>query len=263
MAPASASGRTQGPASAARPGRLTARPCCSPTAAGNLETTSGTKPLQPRTALYGYNNDQSGGPDGGHTILSGYNPSWTPGQIAFTAGTSDDDSGLNFNGDMCDMPTPDAGNEACIEVYSTSTKDFSYPVLSNGDPLTASCDIDSGNYGQTYLAIDWARWSPNGENLIYEYQVENAQSASCSPPPSSAWFVGSLVGGSYAPATQVGDQQADYSPDGKYIVLANALPGQTANVIIESNTGANRKTLAQGYEPDWQPIPGARVGERS
>lgn len=67
------------------------------------------------------------------------------------------------------------------------------------------------------------------------------------------WKIGTKNGPQ--PVTLAGDKQADYSPDGTKIVLANAPPGRTSYIIIESNTGTNRKTLTQGYQPNWQPLP--------
>jgi hypothetical protein len=37
--------------------------------------------------------------------------------------------------------------------------------------------------------------------------------------------------------------------------LTGTQPGQKPDTIIESNTGANRSTLTQEYQPSWQPLP--------
>jgi dipeptidyl aminopeptidase/acylaminoacyl peptidase len=197
---------------------------------GTLETTSGTKPLQSRSALYGYNEDWQ---PTVYTVLQGNNPSWTSGRIAFT--------GDNQYGTECDQPEGSGTfDETCIEVYDTSSHNFAY--ASN---LTANCDT-SGGLGP-FTALDWPRWNPAGSDLLFQYQQETGETCSGLP-----WYAATTA--SYQLATQPGDQQADYSPDGNYIVLANALPGKTANIIIESSTGTNRRTLTQGYQPNWQPL---------
>lgn len=200
---------------------------------GTLETTSGTTPLQPRTALHGYNEQQATG-----TVLHGNNPSWGPGNIAFTATN-------NSPGAMCEYPGGSSTfGQICIEIYNTTTHDFTFRT--NSVNLTANCGADGGD--GPYLTIDKARWAPNGSNLVYQYQNEVGDTCSATP-----CFITST--NSPVPATKAGDQQPDYSPDGTKIVLVNALPGQTASIVIETNTGTSRKTLTQGYEPNWQPLP--------
>ena len=201
---------------------------------GTLETTSGIMPLQPRHALYGYNDDYS---PSTYTVLGGNNPSWMASGIAFTS------TNLRGTGLMCDEGAGSSTMDAsCIEIYAVATKHFSIPTSSSNGYLAASSCYYTG-----IDTLDWARWAPDGSNLLYSYQLD---SGDCGTP--LPWNVSTLYGP--VPATQNGDQQADYSPDGTKIVLANALPGQTANIIIESNTGASRKTLTQGYQPDWQPL---------
>jgi hypothetical protein len=211
---------------------------------GKLETTSGTAPFQPRHALYGTN--QNWVPPV-HTVLAGNDPSWTAGRIAFLAANQNGNTGAS----MCDTPMGSGTfGETCVEVYNTSTKSFAYsliyPIPSGS--VTGGCGSDGSN--ATYLAVGWPRWAPNGSNLVYQYETETDIPNPCDGSP---WSVATIKGPK--PASQPGDQQADYSPDGTKIVLANALPGQTARIIIESNTGTNRKTLTQGYQPNWQPIP--------
>jgi hypothetical protein len=89
-------------------------------------------------------------------------------------------------------------------------------------------------------------WAPDGSDLLYQYQTWN-DDCTASPTNISAVY-GNVV-------SQPGDAAADYSPDGTRIVLTSTLPGQKGNIIIESNTGANRRTLTQRYEPSWQPLP--------
>jgi dipeptidyl aminopeptidase/acylaminoacyl peptidase len=205
---------------------------------GTLETTSGTTPLQSRTALYGYNLDWN---TTVYTVLQGNNPSWTSGKIAFI--------GDNQFGTASECDEPEGSGtfaETCVEVYDTSSHNFSYSSSQFGT-LTANCGTDGGN--ADFSALDWPRWDSDGSNLIFQYQQEAGQSCSES---ENTWFAATTASSQLA--TQPGDQQPDYSPDGNYIVLANALAGKTANVIIESSTGTNRRTLTQGYQPNWQPL---------
>jgi Tol biopolymer transport system component len=208
---------------------------------GRLETTSGTTPLQARHALYGYNQDWT---PTAYTVLAGNNPSWTAGRIAFTAANQYGNTGAS----MCDTPMGSGTfAETCIEVYNTSSKKLAYPLGQSGSGLTAGCGSNGSN--ATYLALDWPRWAPGGSNLLYQYETETDNPEPCDGSP---WSVATI--NTSAPAAKPGDQQADYSPDGTKIVLANALPGQKANVVIESVAGANRRILTQGYQPNWQPL---------
>jgi len=196
---------------------------------GTLETTSGTQPLQPSHALYGYNQDDNAT----YTVLQGNNPSWTTGNIAFTASPG--------TADVCYPPGGSSlMGEMCIDVYDTRNKDFS---TANGVPVATQCPSYGGasNIG----LVNWARWAPDSSNLLFQYKMWNSD---CTASPSS-------VSGTYhAVASQPGDQNADYSPDGTHIVLTNVPPGQQGNIIIESNSGSNRRTLTQGYQPNWQPV---------
>lgn len=204
---------------------------------GTLETTSATRPLRARHALYGYNQND----DNNYTVLQGNNPSWTVGNIAFTAYPG------RSTADTCYPPGGSAtADEQCIEIYSTATKVFgmaSSPhtgfVLATADP----CDGGASNNAE----VDWARWAPDGSDLLYQYKMWSADCSTVLPSNVSAVY-GNV-------ASQPGDWGADYSPDGAYIVLTNTPPGQKADVIIESNTGANRNTITQGYAPSWQPLP--------
>jgi Tfp pilus assembly protein FimT len=201
--------------------------------AGTLETTSGTVPLQARHALYGYNQNDSND----YTVLQGNDPGWTTGNIAFTA------SPWYAANDTCFPPggSGDTG-EICIDIYNTATKDFSVPNWDSfGYVVADACDT-----GSPLAEVDWARWAPDGSNLLFQYKL---CAGGTGPGPSN-------VAGLYSNVASVnGDWGADYSPDGAYIVLANSQPGQKPNIIIESNTGANRRTLTQGYQPSWQPLP--------
>lgn len=199
---------------------------------GKLETTSATKPLQAATALSGYNEDWPA-----HTTLYGYNPAWgTGGSIAFTSNNFD------TSGSMCDAPEGSGTfGETCIEIYSTSTKDFSYN--DGRDSLTAGCGADGSN--ATYFTIDKARWAPDGSNLVYQYSNETDASGNCESLPTHITTASSPF-----PAGKAGDQQPDYSPNGNDIVLVN-----NGKVVTETTTGASRKTLTAGSEPNWQPLP--------
>lgn len=200
---------------------------------GTLETTSGTAPRQPRHALYGYNQNHNNR----YTLLDGHNPAWTTGNIAFTA------SPFYSAADTC-FPTGGSSfmGEICIDIYNTTTKHFSMPAT--GNVLATDCP---GYGGFSNLAeVEWGRWAPDGSDLLYQYQTWNED---CTTSPTNITAVyGNVV-------SQPGDAAADYSPDGTSIVLTSTLPGQKGNIIIESNTGAHRRTLTQGYEPSWQPLP--------
>jgi Tol biopolymer transport system component len=197
---------------------------------GTLQTTSAAKPLQARTALYGYNeNNQSL-----RTVLQGNNPSWTTGEIAFSS------SNLLENESMCYPAVGSSLFGPCIEVYNTASQDFSVP--GSVVPVFGNCGIDNN-----IAAVDWPRWAPDGSNLLVSYQV-SAPNGDCNGP----WYIGTE--NDPQPITLAGDKDADYSPDGHYVALANALSGQKPNIIIESSTGTNRRTLTQGYEPNWQPL---------
>ena len=203
---------------------------------GTLETTSGTTPRQPRHALYGYNQD-----DGNHyTVLEGHNPAWTSGNIAFTA------SPFYAAADTC-FPTGGSSfmGETCIDIYNTANKHFSIADSpATGKVLATNCPGEGG--ASNIAEVNWSRWAPDGSDLLYQYQTWNDD---CTESPSNISAVyGNVV-------SRPGDAPADYSPDGTSIVLTSTLPGQKANIIIESNTGANRRTLTQGYEPTWQPLP--------
>lgn len=201
---------------------------------GTLETTSGTRPLQPRHALYGYNQNHNGS----YTVLQGNNPSWTTGNIAFTAspffGTADvchPTGGSSFMGEMC------------IDVYNTNNKHFSIPNSAYLTPLATQCP-GFGGYSNLGV-VNWARWARDNSNLLFQYE---SWKYDCTAAPSQ-------VSGIYhSVASLAGDQNADYSPDGTHIVLTNVPPGQQGNIIIESNTGSNRRTVTQGYQPNWQPV---------
>jgi hypothetical protein len=132
--------------------------------------------------------------------------------------------------------------EICIDIYNTTTKHFSMPAT--GNVLATDCP---GYGGFSNLAeVEWGRWAPDGSDLLYQYQTWNED---CTTSPTNITAVyGNVV-------SQPGDAAADYSPDGTSIVLTSTLPGQKGNIIIESNTGAHRRTLTQGYEPSWQPLP--------
>ena len=203
---------------------------------GTLETTSGITPLQARHALYGYNQNDNNN----YTVLQGNDPAWTTGNIAFTA------SPYYAANDTCNGPpggSADIG-ETCIDIYNTATKVFSMPSWDSiGYVVTGACDIDFG-----LAEVDWARWAPDGSDLLFQYKM--CPSSGTGPPlPSQIAALYGNVG------SEPGDWGADYSPDGAYIVLTNSQPGQKPDIIIESNTGANRSTLTQGYQPSWQPLP--------
>jgi Tol biopolymer transport system component len=203
---------------------------------GTLETTSATRPLQSRTTLYGRNRNWH---PTVHTVLQGDNPSWTSGRIAFT--------GDNQYGTASECQPPEGSStfdETCIEVYNTSSHNFYYANSQFGD-LTANCGSNGGN--ATFTALDWPRWNPAGSDLLFQYQQETGETCSGLP-----WYAATTANSQLA--TQPGDQKPDYSPDGNYIVLDNTPPGKLVNVIIESSTGTNRRTLTQGYEPNWQPL---------
>jgi hypothetical protein len=201
---------------------------------GTLETTSGTRPLQPRHALYGYNQNDNGN----YTVLQGNNPSWTTGNIVFTA------SPFFGTADVC-QPTGGSSfmGEMCIDVYNASNKDFSIPNSAFITPLATQCP-GFGGYSNIGV-VNWARWAPDNSNLLFQYQSWNDD---CTAAPSRVSGIYHVV------ASLAGDRNADYSPDGTRIVLANVPPGQQGNIIIESNTGSNRRTLTQGYQPNWQPV---------
>jgi hypothetical protein len=189
--------------------------------------------------LYGNNQDIFGE----HTRLVGFNPSWTEGRIAFHS----DPVEHGVNGDTCDgAPTGSSDMGAnCVEVYFTATGNFSMPP---GPGEATQCGSAGG--GSNYAYVTWPRWAPDGSDLLYSYQMW-PPNGNCSALP---WQVARAYGG--ALPSQPGDQQADFSPNGSFIVLVNVLPGQTAGkIIIESNIGTNRRTLTQGYQPNWQPVP--------
>lgn len=208
---------------------------------GKLETTSGMEPLQPGHALHGYNQNDRGT----FTVLEGDNPSWLNGNIAFASSPGDStvasDTCFGLPGGSSDM------GEECIDVYNTATRDFSVP---KSIPGATSCPADGG--GSNFAAVDWARWAPDGSNLLYQHDMWhiNPATGTCSVLP---WHVS---GAQRTVASQAGDQQADYAPDGASIVLVNALPGHKAEIIIESAAGSGRRTLTQGYQPNWQPVSG-------
>jgi dipeptidyl aminopeptidase/acylaminoacyl peptidase len=203
---------------------------------GTLETTSAARPLQARHALYGYNQNDGGN----YTVLEGNNPSWTVGNIAFTAYPG------RSTADTCEPPGGSAtADEQCIEIYSTATEDFS--IASNGSTFVwATADPCDG--GASDLAeVDWARWAPDGSDLLYQYKMWSSDCSTVLPSNVAALY-GNV-------ASQPGDWGADYSPDGASIVLTNSQQGPQPVIIVESNTGANRKTITQGRAPSWQPLP--------
>jgi Tfp pilus assembly protein FimT len=205
---------------------------------GTLETTSGTTPLKPGNALYGYNQDDNNN----YTVLQGNDPSWATGNIAFTA------SPLYTAADTCFFPGGSASDgEICIEIYNTANEEFSAArSASAGYVLSTSCPSSGG--ASNFAEVDWARWAPDGSNLLYQYKAWPSN-GDCTPLPSNIAALYSNV------ASQPGDWGADYSPDGASIVLTNTQPGQKPDIIIESNTGANRSILTPGYAPSWQPLP--------
>lgn len=209
---------------------------------GTLETISATTPLQAGHALYGYNQEDNNN----YTVLQGNNPSWTTGNIAFTA------SPYYSSADTCfGLPGGSSSfGENCIDIQNLTTKVFSVANSPNaGYVYGTDCPTDGGDSNN--VAVDWPRWAPDGSQLLFEYQAWNINSrtGNCT---ASFWNVDVAFSDNSLPS-QPGDQQADYSPDGTKVVLANAPPGQKANIIIESNTGTNRRTLTQGYQPNWQP----------
>ena len=203
--------------------------------AGTLETTSGTTPLQARDALYGYNQNDNNN----YTVLQGNDPAWSGANIAFTA------SPYYAANDTCNGP-PDGSSqigEVCLDIYNTATKVFSIPSWNHQYLQADACDIDF------YLAeVDWARWAPDGSDLLFQYKA--CPSSGTGPPLPSQ--IAALYGNV---ASEPGDWGADYSPDGASIVLTNSQPGQKPDIVIESSTGANRSILTQGYQPSWQPLP--------
>jgi Tfp pilus assembly protein FimT len=205
---------------------------------GTLETTSGIMPLQARHALYGYNQNDNNN----YTVLQGNNPSWTTGNIAFTA------SPIYATADTCDGGNVgSSGDLFCIEIYNTVSQDFAIANSASSFLDAESCP-STGGYGP-FAEVDWARWAPDGSNLLFQYKPWPSNIYDCTPLPSNVGALYSNI------ASLPGDYAADCSPDGASIVLTNTQPGQKPYIIIESNTGANRRTLTQGYQPNWQPLP--------
>jgi hypothetical protein len=123
---------------------------------GTLETTSGTAPLQARHALYGYNQNDSNN----YTVLQGNDPAWTTGNIAFTASPF-------YGADTCAYPSGSStSGEVCIDIYNTATKVFSMPSWVYGFLQADSCDV-----GGPLAEVDWARWAPDGSDLIFQYKL--------------------------------------------------------------------------------------------
>lgn len=195
---------------------------------GYLETTSGTIPEQALTVLTGTNEDWY---PPTKTKIAGWNPSWIGDQIAMTA--------YNMKAAaMCEEPEGSGTfGETCVDVYNTATRKFSFVEAGNDG-------CDGGN--DYYQDVAWPSLSPSGTNILFQY--DNPANDNCKPTP---WYVAATKS---KVATKAGDQQAEFSPNGDYIVLANALPGKTANIIIETAKGTDRRTLTVGYQPSWQPV---------
>ena len=176
---------------------------------GWLETTSATKPLQSLHALYGYNQNDGGA----HTRVTGFDPAWASGDIAFASYPFD----VAPDGDTCAGPPQGSSDMGanCVNVYDTSTRNFSMPPSFD---WATQCPSNGG--GGDRAAVDWPRWSPDESNLIYQYQSWDPTSENCAVLP---WKVAGAFNNNVI--SQPGDQQADYSPNGSFIVLVRRPAG--------------------------------------
>ena len=204
-----------------------------------LVTTSATTPFQPLHVLFGYNQDNSDE----YTRLVGYNPSWIEGRIAFHS----DPMTTALTVTRASVRQKDRRTWARTASRSmfAATQAVSMPP---GAGEATQCGSAGG--ASAYGYVNWPHWAPDGSNLLYSYQMWPAN-GDVLPLP---WQVAKAYGGTLS--SQPGDEQADYSPNGSFIVLTNVLPGQmSGTIVIESKTGTNRRDLAQGYQPNWQPVP--------
>jgi len=203
---------------------------------GTLTTTSSTKPKQALKTLYGYNENAVPNPTYGP--LSGNNPSWTTGYIAFV--------GSNYQGAApggCDTPEGSSTfYEGCIEAYQTGSHQYS-------EIATSGCS--SAGSGADYLTVGWPRWYPSTfpADVVYQYNTEGADE-SCSTP--TAWQVTDQAGIVYD--TTAGDQQPDFSPDGTEMVVMNNLNSTSTPYIVVIDVNGNRDAITTGYQPNWQPV---------
>jgi WD40 repeat protein len=125
------------------------------------------------------------------------------------------------------------------------------------DQTIAMYDVATGEAAALYSSggeccgdLEWSDlfWGPSGEFGFTErdFTVECTDDA-CSMPGRRPLIIYPGFD------SRAGDKQGAPSPSGSYMAFSSAASG-TARVLRADADGSNRRALANGAQPDWQPV---------
>ncbi len=202
---------------------------------------------------------------GGH-----YDPSWAPSDlIVFTSGESNQPNLYTIDPEVGGDPTPltrhswnyrpDWSSDGQQIVFvstriSPIAKVFTMPRLGEINPGGGQAKEFSRG---SEFAYNQPRYSPDGDFLMYKKSVPNSSSSQPELVGSTMEDRG-LKEATIATSQNIGTMnEADYSPDGKWIVF-ESWPFSVHDIFIMSANGSNKTKVTEGgsynFDAAWRPF---------
>ena len=223
------------------------------------------------TAMYVIDIDSTGERQLTDGFGGDYDPSWAPNElIVFASDRTNQTSIYTIDPEVGGDPTPLTQNSwnyrpdwspngKQIAFVSTRLspiqKIFTMPHLGEIDPGGERAKEFSRG---SEFAYDQPRYSPDGDFLMYKKSVSPPVSSSLPDLVGSTMVDRGLNDAIIATSQSIGPiNEADYSPDGKWIVF-ESWPFSTHHIFIMRANGSDKRQVTEGgsfnFDAAWRPI---------